>query len=154
MGSVFKHYLFSAFAMMLAIFFFVEANDMPRQAALFPKLISGLVAVFSVLMAVNAYRDAKRAPVEEANYGEGRVNVPRVVVFVGLVAAYIYLIPRVGYFIMTPLFILGTYIYLKAISPIKALVISLGFTAFIYGLFVSFLKLPIPMGFLESILGN
>jgi hypothetical protein len=49
--------------------------------------------------------------------------------------------------------ILG-YVFLRAMGLVRAILVGVGFSIFIYFLFVWFLKLPIPMGCLESLLGS
>jgi hypothetical protein len=157
MEYIVKHCLFAGFSLLLSAFFFIQSSAMPTQAALFPKIIAAMVALFSVLMITNAAKDAgtmgKSVNVNEEQNEEGKINVLRVIVFMTLVVAYVYLIPKAGYFVMTPLFMLATYGYLRAMGPVKAVLISLVFSVFIYGLFVCFLNLPIPMGYLEPFLG-
>lgn len=151
MSRIGKHYLFTLFSLMLSAFFFMVSRSMPSSAALFPGLMAGLIAIFAVTMAVNAYRESKSMGSVGADAGKGG-NVLRVVFFLVLTVLYVLLIPRVGYFIMTPLFMITAYMYLRAIGFFRAVVISLFFSAFIYGLFVRFLNLPIPMGWLEPLL--
>jgi hypothetical protein len=156
-GYIVKHVLFAGFSLLLGAFFFIQASAMPTQAALFPKIIAAMVALLSVLMILSAVKEVrtmeKSVNVNEEQTEEEKINVLRVVVFMTLVIAYVYLIPKAGYFVMTPLFMLATYGYLRAMGPVKAVIISLVFSAFIYGLFVCFLNLPIPMGYLEPFLG-
>ena len=127
------------------------------SAALFPRIVAGIVLFFAVSMVVNAVKESGKAKShgeQEEKHESENINIVRVAVFVALCAAYVFSIPRVGYFIATPLFMVVTYLYLKAAGVLKALAISAGFCIFIYLLFVWFLKLPIPMGLLEPILGN
>jgi hypothetical protein len=147
------HYLFAAFTLGVSAFFFYRAGTLPRSAALLPKIVAMLTAGFSVAMAVQAYLDGvpgKREQGEENVPPEQKIHVLRAVCFVVMIGAYIYLVPIVGFFVMTPLYIFLAYICLKAVKPVFALLISILFTGFIYALFVSFLKLPVPLGFMES----
>ena len=152
-----KEYIFSAFTLAFSVFFFYKSLAMPRTAALLPMLITGLVAVFSIAMAFQAYKTARleRPKTKEEAVAsiedEGKVVVVRVIWYVAMMALYIYYISSVGYFITTPIFMLVCYALLKATSIPKAMAISAGFALFIYYLFVSFLKLPIPLGLMESL---
>jgi hypothetical protein len=106
-------------------------------------------------MAAQAYRAriSEKREQDEGNLPpEQKIHVLRAVCFVIMIGVYIYLVPTVGFFIMTPLYIFLAYMYLKAVKPVFALLISVLFTGFIYALFVSFLKLPVPLGFMESLL--
>lgn len=152
MSRTVKHYLFTLFSLGLSSFFFVASRSMPTSATLFPELMAGLIAVLSIAMAVNAYKESKLTEEIDSKEENKKVDVVRVTVFLGLIALYVWLIPQVGYFIMTPLFMVVAYLYLRALGFFKAVFISLIFSAFIYGLFVKFLNLPIPMGWLEQLL--
>jgi len=100
---------------------------------------------------LQSVRDVKNGTGEPAGdtSAQQKIHVPRVILYTLSIAVYIYLIPRIGYFIATPLFMVVSYLYLKAAGFVRAMLISLGFSVFIYFLFVWFLKLPIPMGLLE-----
>ena len=151
MNYILKHVLFALFTCGLAGYFFFKASSMPRSASLFPQIVAGLIFLLSAAMVFKAAHDVRGSGGEDAGAPAGKIHVARVVVFVALTAAYIFLIPRIGYFVVTPLFMLVMYTFLRALGIFKALVISVGFSVFIYFLFIWFLKLPIPMGLLEAL---
>ncbi len=124
---------------------------MPSSAALFPHLVAGLVFFFSGAMVFKSLNEAKTGQENpHPNLAMNKkIHVPRVILFTALIALYIFLIPRIGYFVATPLFMVVTYMFLRAIGFFRAILVSLGFSVFIYVLFVWFLKLPIPWGLLE-----
>lgn len=153
MSRTVKHYLFMLFSLGLSAFFFIVSRSMPTSAALFPELMAGLIVVLAIAMTVNAHKESKLTEEMKSKEEDKKVDVVRVTVFLGLIALYVWLIPQIGYFIMTPLFMVIAYMYLRAIGFFKAIFISVIFSAFIYGLFVRFLNLPIPMGWLEQFLG-
>ncbi|HCL79156.1 MAG TPA: hypothetical protein DIC53_04220 [Synergistaceae bacterium] len=154
MGSVLHHALFAAFACAIAGYFFVAGNSMPASAGRLPVLLSVLVFILSGAMMVKAVRSSRQNSEQEApEAARPPLQVTRVAAYVALIVAYIYCIPRLGYFIATPLFMLLSYLYLRALGIGRSLLISVGFSLFIYLLFVRFLKLPIPMGLLEPFLG-
>ena len=80
---------------------------------------------------------------------EGVINYKRAFVFTALIALYIFLLDKIGYFIVTPLFILIANYYLKSMSLKNSAIIAVLFSGFVYALFVVFLKIPIPMGLLK-----
>ncbi len=59
-----------------------------------------------------------------------------------------------GYFPATALFMMLSFLLLRAAGFVKSLLITALFCGFIYALFVSFLKLPVPLGLLESLLAQ
>ena len=141
-----KHLLFATFTISVGLFFFISAQSMPSAASLFPQIISILIFILSALMvysSTKAVPGTKKAP----------VNVKRVVIYAALIAVYIAATDYVGYFITTPLFMIVSYLYLKATGFFKAFLISAAFSFFIYLLFVIFLNLPVPLGLLEPLLG-
>jgi uncharacterized membrane protein len=144
-----KHYLFSFFTLGLSAFFFYQSGTLPGGAALLPKLIAGLVALFSAMMIAQAYRSGGAEKSGGRDETSPMINVKRAACFTAMIAVYIYLIPIVGFFVMTPVYITLSYMYLKAANFAAALLISAGFSAFIYALFVWFLKLPVPLGIME-----
>jgi hypothetical protein len=73
----------------------------------------------------------------------------RVIVFIALISGYILTIQYLGYFIVTPVFIISVYLFMRASSILNIFIIALSFTLFIYVLFVLFLNLPVPMGLLS-----
>ena len=151
MVYVMKHLLFAMFTFLIGGYFFYKGASMPSSASLFPNIVAGLVFLLSGAMVVRSFTESRNGRVKpvETEEGQPKLIVSRVIFFTVSIAVYIYFIPRIGYFIATPLFMTVTYLYLRAVGLMKALLISLGFSLFIYFLFVWFLKLPIPMGILE-----
>ncbi len=150
MGYLVQHVLFAVFTVGLGLYFFIKAFFMPSTAAHFPTIIASLVFILTASMVVEALRKVRRGsgvPISKAP--EEKILVPRVVSYVALTAVYIFLIPRIGYFVATPIFMIISYSYLRALGTFKILLVSICFSIFIYFLFVWFLKLPIPMGLLE-----
>ena len=146
MSYFMKHLLFSVFAFAFALFFYVEANSMVESARLFPQIVAGLVFVLSVVMAWGAWRSA---PAEE---NKAKINVKRLVIYAAMLAVYIFATDAVGYFITTPVFMIVSYLFLKAAGFVKAVLITAAFMVFVYLLFVQFLNLPVPFGLLEPLL--
>ena len=146
MSYFMKHLLFSVFAFVFALFFYVEASSMSASAGMFPKIVAGLVFVLSVVMAFNAWRSA---PAEESR---AKINVKRLVIYAAMLAVYIFTTETVGYFITTPVFMIVSYLFLKAAGFVKAVLITAAFMVFVYLLFVQFLNLPVPLGLLEPLI--
>jgi hypothetical protein len=59
------------------------------------------------------------------------------------------LLEPLGYFIVTPLFLLGTLLYLRACRLWVAAVIAALAPVFVYFIFIMLLDLPVPMGIME-----
>jgi len=141
--------------------YFIDTLDMVQAANELPRLLILLVAVLSAGMVFESYKKNKQEALEEKSSSTGAQAKPafdksgfvRLVLFVVLIAVYVFLLKPVGYFIMTPLFIVGAYLLLEATSLIVGILTGVGFSVFIYLLFVMFLHLPVPMGILSGILG-
>ncbi|WP_181346927.1 tripartite tricarboxylate transporter TctB family protein [Thalassobacillus sp. CUG 92003] len=151
MSTLIKHSVASILVLVFAIVFYIESLKLPETAARLPQVIIIVIAFLAVAMFVEAF--IKRNKTKTANNeAEGedieKINVIRLLVFGAAIALYIFLINIIGYLIITPIFSFLTLMYLKATKLRIAILLSIGFTAFIYGLFVEFLSIPIPMGIL------
>ena len=153
MPFILKEILFAAGAVALSLLFIVQSFKLPDSAALLPRMLAGLIMGLSVIMVCQGLiahrRMAKACLTEEIPV----INVKLVTLFVIFIVAYVALIEPLGYFIATPLFIIGTYLYLRATNLKNAIIVTVGFCALVYGVFVKVLYLPVPMGLLENFPG-
>ena len=85
---------------------------------------------------------------EDPNENKIPIDYKKTFLFGLMIAIYIFTMKPIGYFIMTPLFIIISYRFLKSTSWRNTILVSAGFTVFVYFVFVLFLKLPVPMGIL------
>jgi hypothetical protein len=146
-----KEGLFAVWTVALAVLFQHQSLTLTDSAALLPRLLIACVIFLSVLMVMNAVREERR---ESAPPSAAPINTPRLCAFTALLALYIFSVEPVGYFIATPLYIVASYSLLRATSLRLSLCIAVGFTLFIYLLFMLFLHLPVPLGLLEELLGG
>lgn len=109
MGYLRKHLLFVIVPLLMSVYFLGASMKMPHDAALLPQILAVLVIIFSVAMIFNAKKDAPAQDKETAENPPAKINVQHVVVFVAAIAVYIYLIPILGYFIATPLYMVVMY---------------------------------------------
>ena len=126
----------------LAVLFYFHSTSLPPFSKRLPTILIVVVILLSIGMIIEAYMKNKKNGSEETS----EVNVKRAFVFTLFIAIYIFTIKPIGYFIVTPLYVISTYVYLKSTSRRNMVLIALGFTVFVYALFVMFLKLPIPIG--------
>jgi len=149
MSSLTKHSIAAAFAVAFAVILYFDTASLSFAGYLLPRMLSGIIVLLSLAMVAEAWRcRCKTAETAEAGLTE-KVNIKRVLIFVALIISYIVGINVVGYFIITPLYIIGTYYYLQSMSVRNSIFIAAGFTVFVYLLFVAFLQLPIPLGPME-----
>ncbi|QKY70053.1 tripartite tricarboxylate transporter TctB family protein [Lentibacillus sp. CBA3610] len=149
MSYLVKHSIGSIFILILSIVFFIESLNYPASAARLPQILIIIIALLGIGMYIEAFMKYKKEK-EEISKAEKKkaeeLNVKRVLLFGTLIALYIILIDVIGYFLLTPIFLFVALTYLKATKITTAILLSIVFTAFIYGLFSMFLNIPLPMG--------
>ena len=153
MPFILKEILFAAGAAALSLLFIVQSFKMSSSAALMPRILAGFILVMSAAMVWQGLRAHQRMVRAGEKEDIPYINVPLVASFLVFIIAYVLLIEFLGYFIATPLFIIGTYLYLRALSFRNAILVAIGFCILVYGVFVKVLYLPVPLGLLETILG-
>lgn len=125
----------------------MQSLNYPVSAARLPQILIFIIVGLSILMLIEAFTkrndDSAKSEGDTAN---GKVNIRRVSIFIAMIASYILLMDIIGYFIITPLFVFAALMYLKATNVITAIILAVGFTVFIYGLFSLFLHVPVPKG--------
>lgn len=139
----------------LAGVFFQTTLGMEPAAYHMPRILCVLVSILAGLMLVDVFlfrrRRRKGAVAEDpsapllSRFFDG-VNIVRAGAFLGSIVLYIVLLEPVGYFIMTPLFLIGMFLLLRACRLWMAASIGIVAPIFVYLIFVIFLDLPIPMG--------
>lgn len=147
MSTLVQHIIGAVLAIIFAVVFYLNTLAMTFAGYLLPRILSGVIILLSVAMIIEAYicRQKHSKPAD----GKKKLDKRRVLIFIMLIVAYIGAISPLGYFTVTPLYIIGVYWYLKAMNLKKAAIIAGGFTVFVYLLFVLFLHLPIPLGPME-----
>lgn len=147
MNEITKHGIASFVILLFCTIFFIDSLTFSSTAAYLPRIIIVLICILAVIMFIQAIRTHKRdaKKVEE----KAAIHTKRVVIFVVLIGLYIALIEPIGYFIITPIFAIVSLLYLTNVQFRNVVFISVGFTIGIYIIFVSFLKIPIPMGLLS-----
>ncbi len=167
MKKLYPYFAFAGLIDVMIVAFFIQTLHMPKAAYQMPRLLLLALAILSTLMIleqlwklrkgepVKEKQDeletimAEVAKAEQLTPEEQRNSNIRRAFFVGALTAYILTIKPLGYFIATPLYLFGTLVYLKSTKAYWAIAIAVGFTIFVYLLFVLFLNLPVPMGLLE-----
>ena len=157
MKEVKKILIAAGLAIILSLVFLSKTAKLPETAAFLPKILIGIVILLSLGMVYETYYKAKnkvkakrrvdeRSEEDDPDEDNTLIDYKKAFIFGLMIALYIFTMKPIGYFIVTPLFILIAYRYLKSTSWRNTIIISVGFTLFVYGLFVVFLKLPVPMG--------
>ena len=145
--------IFAVACVALATLFLANTSDLISSAALFPKILIALVTILSGVMIYQAYTAQKKEQdAQENDKGRPPFQTQRIIVYFLLCIGYVGSVELLGYFFSTPLFIILTYSYLRSVKLKTSLLIAIGFSIFIYMLFVKVLHLPVPLGFFENIL--
>lgn len=129
----------------LEAFYFFLIKQLPPKAARYPEFVLSLMLFLTILLAINTFI-IKPKNVEEEDKFKG--NLFKQFFFViAISVVYVILIDIIGFFISTAIYLFVTMVALK--SNVKwSIVVSILFPIFLYLVFVSFLKVPVPRGFL------
>ncbi len=127
----------------IAIGFFFLTNTLPEDSALFPRLVAFLLMGLSGIFLMGTIRSKETDETSPFD----KVYWRQLLFIVGLSFVYIILIQVFGYFAATGLYIVVGTMGLRI--PFKSAAISAtGTVAFLYLVFVVFLNVPLPKGFL------
>jgi len=148
-------------AWVLSGLFYSTSLTMPPAAYHMPRILAVVVSILAVMMVFDVFLFKRRNQNAEAvdtvedptapyigGFFDG-VNVLRTSTLMAMVVLYIFLLESVGYFIMTPLFLIGSLSLLRATRVWIMVVISLVAPMIVYLIFVTFLDLPMPMGLMK-----
>ncbi|HEX2020861.1 MAG TPA: tripartite tricarboxylate transporter TctB family protein [Aurantimonas sp.] len=138
-------------AIALAVFFWSEAENYPATAAQLPELLAFVVIALSVAAIASAAWSRLR-PRAAAPDGENGTETPtdwRSLAigagFLVLIVTYAWSITRIGYLVATPLFLAIPLAALRPVGLVAAVSTIVVVTAIIFGVFVWFLNLSIPL---------
>lgn len=117
--------------------------------SLFPSIIGGLLILTGLVISLNGVR-ALRAERKSAGTRAGSLPAPefawrRMLEVLAAVAVYMVLAPRLGFLVGAFLMVAGLLI-VRGNRIITALVISLVLTLLVRWMFLSLLKVPLPVG--------
>ena len=131
----------------LEAFYFLLIKQLPPKAARYPYFVLGLMVFLTLLLAINTFLiKPKNTEDKEEDQFKGNLY-GQFFLIMALSAVYVILIDIIGFFVTTAVYLFVTMLALK--SNIKwSIVVSILFPIFLYLIFVSFLKVPVPRGFL------
>ena len=132
----------------LEAFYFLLIKQLPPKAARYPYFVLGLMVFLTLLLAINTFLIKPKNTEENKEEDQFKGNLyGQFFLVIALSAVYVILIDIIGFFVTTAIYLFVTMLALK--SNIKwSIVVSILFPIFLYLLFVSFLKVPVPRGFL------
>ncbi|ASS39363.1 MULTISPECIES: tripartite tricarboxylate transporter TctB family protein [Fusobacterium] len=132
----------------LEAFYFLLIKQLPPKAARYPYFVLGLMVFLTLLLAINTFLIKPKNTEENKEEDQFKGNLyGQFFLVIALSAVYVILIDIIGFFVTTAIYLFVTMLALK--SNIKwSIVVSILFPIFLYLIFVSFLKVPVPRGFL------
>ena len=132
----------------LEAFYFLLIKQLPAKAARYPYFVLGLMVFLTLLLAINTFIIKPKNAEEDKEEDQFKGNLyGQFFLIMALSAIYVILIDIIGFFVTTAIYLFVTMVTLK--SSIKwSIVVSILFPVFLYLIFVSFLKVPVPKGFL------
>jgi len=132
----------------LEAFYFLLIKQLPPKAARYPYFVLGLMVFLTLLLAINTFLIKPKNSEEDKEEDQFKGNLyGQFFLIMALSAVYVILIDIIGFFVTTAIYLFVTMVTLK--SSIKwSIVVSILFPVFLYLIFVSFLKVPVPKGFL------
>ena len=132
----------------LEAFYFILIKQLPPKAARYPYFVLGLMVFLTLLLAINTFLIKPKNTEENKEEDQFKGNLyGQFFLVIVLSAVYVILIDIIGFFVTTAIYLFVTMLALK--SNIKwSIVVSILFPIFLYLIFVSFLKVPVPRGFL------
>ncbi|AAL94188.1 tripartite tricarboxylate transporter TctB family protein [Fusobacterium nucleatum subsp. nucleatum ATCC 23726] len=132
----------------LEVFYFLLIKQLPPKAARYPYFVLGLMIFLTLLLAINTFLIKPKNTEENKEEDQFKGNLyGQFFLVIALSAIYVILIDIIGFFVTTAVYLFVTMLALK--SNIKwSIIVSILFPIFLYLIFVSFLKVPVPRGFL------
>ena len=132
----------------LEAFYFLLIKQLPPKAARYPYFVLGLMIFLILFLAINTFLIKPKNTEENKEEDQFKGNLyGQFFLVIALSAVYVILIDIIGFFVTTAVYLFVTMLALK--SNIKwSIIVSILFPIFLYLIFVSFLKVPVPRGFL------
>ena len=132
----------------LEAFYFLLIKQLPPKAARYPYFVLGLMVFLTLLLAIHTFLIKPKNTEENKEEDQFKGNLyGQFFLVIALSAVYVILIDIIGFFVTTAVYLFVTMLALK--SNIKwSIIVSILFPIFLYLVFVSFLKVPVPRGFL------
>ena len=132
----------------LEAFYFLLIKQLPPKAARYPYFVLGLMVFLTLLLAINTFLIKPKNSEEDKEEDQFKGNLyGQFFLIMALSAVYVILIDIIGFFVTTAIYLFVTMVALKSIVK-WSIVVSILFPIFLYLIFVSFLKVPVPRGFL------
>lgn len=135
--------------LVISVVGFTGAFQFPKRAATWPLWMWGLLGVFSLILLAGSFREhagLKKPAAEEEGEREVSSAFSRKIINVVIIIAFAVLVPILGFFAATALYLIVHMTYLGVRPFPLVLAVAAGGVAFLYVLFGFVLGVPIPHG--------
>lgn len=129
--------------LILETFYFILIKALPKNAAKYPMFVCTLLIILTIMLGIKSFTVKEKY--EEKLFAN--LQLKQFLFIIVISGIYIFLIELLGFFVTTFVYLIIVMIGLKANVKLSALT-SIGFCILIYLIFVVFLKVPVPSGFL------
>lgn len=144
--------LLSVLVICLGAYVMIQASTYPSPPTrdigpgLLPQIIGFLFIVCGIVVLIGAIKKSDQATGTE---NEEAINFVRLFGIVILSAAYVFLLPKLGYLISTLVYLVSLLIFVTQdrtdrMALLKLIAIGVGATTIIYFVFGTILKVPLP----------
>lgn len=130
----------SVIILILCCILYVITLSYPNEVVTFPKVLIIIMAFMSISLFLNSFRQIEKSILDES------VSTWEVIITIALIILYVVLVPVIGFFMSTILYLYVQMWILNRNRIILYAVISTGTIAFLYLVFVIFLKIWFPKG--------
>lgn len=150
---VVKRYLFVPMAFVFVLLYWSSASKLQAKSIVFPKAITALMIPLFIWAIIDSIRDYralaanKEIPEEKKWDCSLRITKTKLCIL-GATILYLILLPIIGYCVMTMIYIAGLSYYLGNRNIIMLIVYTGSFFGVLYLVFVWWLKIRVPAGFL------
>jgi hypothetical protein len=123
---------------------FILTFNMPHPHYIFPRIASGALIIFGTALFITTIIGDKNQKAKAVNFL--KLKSPFVVYVI--IAAYVFLMPVLGFYVCTVLAMVGLMLYMR-IHSVKAYIICIGvMIVFMFIVFTWQLDVPLPTGLL------
>lgn len=140
--------------MAFSIYYMSTIWNLPYEARMSGTLLSAAIFGFTGMLFVRWFKQAREHGVEAGFWslvGTGAAGIQRLGVL-ALAIAYVFLLPHLGFFICTLVFLIASMALLGIRKPAQLALVPLIMTSVGYGLFVLALGISLPTGIVDSVL--
>ncbi len=130
----------------IALIIIVMSNPLPSESAVFPRIVAGIMIFLSLILTFNGLKSSKS--VKDESESTEKIFMKDVLKGAAIMILYLVLMPILGYFTATTLFIVLFMVAYNEKSVRKILTTVVILNVFIYMIFVAQLNVPLPQGLL------